>query len=60
MDVDHQQRLVESPPEIIALARELRDVPRLGPSLVEFGSALLWGKGSQFGSLALAPPCAQG
>ncbi|MGO4809923.1 hypothetical protein AB4156_10085 [Cupriavidus sp. 2MCAB6] len=39
---------------------ELRDVSRLGPILVEFGSSLLWGKGSQFGSLALAPPCAQG
>ena len=60
LDLDHQQRLVQPALEFVVIARELRDLQRVGPAGVSLGSALLRRQCGQVGGLALAPPGAQG
>jgi hypothetical protein len=60
LDRDHQIRLVEFDLELVALARELRDLQRVDPRGVYLGPTLLRRQCRQVGDLALASPGAQG
>ena len=60
LDVDDEVGLVQLDLELVVLARELRNLQRVGAARISLGAALLRCQGCQIARLALAPPCAQG